>query len=260
MSVTNDSADPKWAEAWLPMFFPITKDSIILSKQQQRWRRDNWCLENVTPNMVEWEDYPFLHKPLDWPMGCILYDFPSSDGRFHGVTTNPAEGKGVVYYMVEDTAHYTKLWTWGDRQGEGNDLVGRPASDYYEPWSGVTNFAFFQTYQFEPQSEVFWELAILPITEGLTSTNTVELLSVVDAHIDERIDKLGSLKSMNKAATSSTTTGDDVEDTDPAMTGDTVEDTSANASFAEADEPTSAASIIGYSLYALTATFTLSFL
>ena len=276
MSVTNDSTDPKWAEAWLPMAFPITEDSIILSNQQQRWRRDNWCLDDVTPNMVEWEDYPFLHKPLDWPMGCIFYDFPSVDGRFHGVTTNPAEGKGVVYFMVENTAHYTKLWSWG-KQGEGNDLVGRPASDYYEPWNGVTSFAFFQTYEFEPQSEVFWELAILPITEGLTSTNTEELLSVVDAHIDERLDKLGSLLSMNAASTFSTTTNVTKGTTNPATTTDGTDNgtstnassgeanatgTSMNASSAASDEPTSAASIIGYhSLeYALTAIFTLSFL
>lgn len=272
MSVTNNSTDPKWAEAWLPMAFPITDDSIILSKQQQRWRRDNWCLEDVTPNMVEWEDYPFLHKPLEWPMGCIFYDFPSLDGRYHGVTTNPTEGKGVVYYMMEDKAHYTKLWSWGNQQSEGNDLVGRPASDYYEPWNGVTNFAFFQTYQFEPQSEVFWELAILPITEGLTSTNTDELLNVVDAHIEQRIDKLGSLKSLNTAAGNTTSTGDDMEgddaeDTNPAVTVDTNEDTSTNASIAEADEPTSAAYeptsaafVIGSAVCALTATLASSFL
>lgn len=133
MSVTNNDAagEAQWGEAWLAMTFPITEESTILSRQKLRWRRDNWCLDRETPNVVVWADYPFLRKPLHWPAGCIFYDIPSMEGNFHGVTT--AGGKGVVYYSPEESEHYTKVWSWGKRGADGNDLEGRPASDYYEP-------------------------------------------------------------------------------------------------------------------------------
>jgi hypothetical protein len=196
MSVTNpDEAAVKWGEAWLPMLFPITEDSVILSRQKSRWRRDSWCLDQVVPNIVEWADYSFLHKPLDWPMGCIFYDLPSMQGNFHGVTTVPAEGKGVVYYSPEDSEHYTKMWSWGKQGAEGNTLDGRPASSYYEPWSGSTNFAFFQTRAFQPQTELSWEIAILPISGGLTSEKGMEeLLEYVETHIEDRMDHLGDIQ------------------------------------------------------------------
>jgi len=203
MSVTNpDPMDAKWGEAWLPMTFPINDDSVILSPQQQRWRGVNWCMDDVTPNVVEWEDYPFLHRPLDWPMGCIFYDIPSMGGNFHGITTNSAKGEGVVYYSPEESAHYTKIWSWG-KQGDGNSLEGRPASDYYEPWSGATNFAFFQTSAFEPQTVLSWQIAILPISGGLTSQSKEELLGVVETHIDERMDQLGDIKGVKTISTRS---------------------------------------------------------
>jgi hypothetical protein len=196
MAVTNpDETEPKWGEAWLPMFFPISEDSTILSRQKQRWRRDSWCLDAETPNVVDWADYEFLHKPLQWPMGCIFYDVPSMQGNYHGVTTVPAEGKGVVYYTAGNSDHYTKLWSWGMRGAEGNDLVGRPASNYYEPWSGGTSFAFFQTRAFQPQTELSWEIAILPIAGGLTTDKGIdELNAFVEGHIQERMNQLSDLQ------------------------------------------------------------------
>ena len=185
------------------MTFPIDADSVILSPQQQRWRGVNWCLDDVTPNVVDWEDYPFLQRPLDWPMGCIFYDIPSLDGNFHGVTTNSATGEGVVYYSPEETPHYTKIWSWGKQGLDGNNLEGRPASDYYEPWSGATNFAFFQTSAFEPQTELSWQIAILPIAGGLLSSqsSTEELHGVVETHIDERMDQLGDIRGVQIRST-----------------------------------------------------------
>lgn len=201
MSVKNEEATPKIGEAWLPMTFPITGDSTILSHQELRWRRDNWCFDYMTPNIVKWDDYPIFDKPLDWPTGGIFYYFPRKNGRFHGVTTNPEEGKGVVYYAPDDItkpAHYTKMWSWGKKSESGGGAssltAGRPASEYYEPWSSGVNFAFFQTKQFEPMEEVSWEVAVLPITEGLTSPDKKKLLEVVDAKIDERMDKLGDIQ------------------------------------------------------------------
>jgi hypothetical protein len=199
MSVTNpDETAAKWGEAWLPMTFPIQEESTILSRQKQRWRRDSWCLDAETPNVVDWADYEFLHKPLQWPMGCIFYDLPSMEGNYHGVTTVPAEGKGVVYYTPETSEHYTKIWSWGkpgDVGNVGNGLVGRPVSNFYEPWSGSTSFAFFQTRAFQPQTELSWEIAILPIAGGLTSDKSVDALNdFVEGHIKERMNQLGDIQ------------------------------------------------------------------
>jgi len=166
---------------------------------------------------VDWEDYPFLQRPLDWPMGCIFYDIPSLDGNFHGVTTNSAQGQGVVYYSPEESAHYTKIWSWGKQGADGNQLEGRPASDYYEPWSGATNFAFFQTSAFEPQTELSWEIAILPIAGGLMTTSSQttmeELHGVVETHIDGRMDQLGDIRGVQIR---STITGEELSAPAPA--------------------------------------------
>ena len=182
------------------MTFPIKPDSMILSHQDLRWRRDNWCFDYMTPNIVKWSDYPVFDKPLDWPTGGIFYDFPRMNGRFHGVTTDPAQGKGVVYYAPDDMSkpgHYTKMWSWGKKgeSGASSLTVGRPVAEYYEPWSSGTNFGFFQGRDFDPQTEVSWEIAILPIKEGLISAkNKDDLLTFVDHHIDQRMGKLGDIE------------------------------------------------------------------
>jgi hypothetical protein len=196
MSVENSMDVPHQAEAWLPMTFPIDTQSKILSHQSMRWRRDEWCFEDL-PNMVTWQDYADTFDTcLKWPTGGIFYDFPRKEGLFHGVVTDSTAGTGVVYVCPDEVAtgglpHYTKMWSWGDKDaflnGGGNALTqGRPASEYYEPWSSGTNFAFFQTSTFEPKKEYSWEIAILPITGGLIDEDTSELLKKVDAEIASR--------------------------------------------------------------------------
>lgn len=197
MSVKNFDDFAKNAEAWLPMTFPIDEQSIILSRQKNRWRRDTWCFPDL-PNMVEWDKYPKFQKCLDWPTGGIFYDFPKKDGRFHGVVTDSKAGTGVVYVCPDEKdglPHYTKMWSWGNKdnfiQGGGSELTeGRPASEYYEPWSSGTNFAFFNSARFDPMTEVTWDVAILPITSGLTGTME-DMLDFVDFEIDKRPGLLG---------------------------------------------------------------------
>jgi hypothetical protein len=77
-----------------------------------------------------------------------------------------------------------------------NLALGPPISDYYEPWLSGTNFAFFQTAEFEPQTEVWdhWEIAIVPIPSGLTGSDQEQLLSVVDKHLDARSEQLDDLR------------------------------------------------------------------
>ena len=85
MTIINDTDKPSNAEAWLPMTFPINKQSEILSHQQTRWRRDEWW-NGFLPNIINWpgvtdikdengETYDW-NKPLDWPLSGIFYDFP----------------------------------------------------------------------------------------------------------------------------------------------------------------------------------------
>jgi hypothetical protein len=203
------------------MMFPITTESTILARQDLRWRRDNWCFED-RPNILTWENHADdLSRPLDWPTACIVYDYPTKQGLYHGVVTNPDEGRGVVYATSMEGPQYTKMWTWGskesfDRQGmiaamhdpnldsgakTGLNLaLGRPVSDYYEPWSSGTNFAFFQTAEFEPLTEVSWEIAIIPIPNGLTGSDRESLLSVVDDSLDERSEPLEGLQPVQREA------------------------------------------------------------
>lgn len=194
MSVKNSASYGQNAEAWLPMTFPIDEESMILSHQKRRWRRDNWCFKDL-PNMVTWGDHKLFDTCLDWPTGGIFYDFPEMDGRFHGVVTDSKAGQGVVYVIPEkkpgDLPHYTKMWSWGNKQnfvqGGGSALTqGRPSSEYYEPWSSGFNFAFFNNVRFEPNTDHSWEIAILPITSGLNSKNKAELLQHVDNQIAQR--------------------------------------------------------------------------
>ena len=129
---------------------------------------------------------------------CSLFlsdDFPSKEGIFHGVTTNPKEGKGIFYVTPDDDKHYTKMWSWGDPDLFNREealkqvpplAAGRPYAEYYEPWSSGTNFAFFQTSQFEPKMSYSWEVALLPIQEGLTSDNQEELKDIVRKEVKGR--------------------------------------------------------------------------
>ena len=194
MSVKNFDDYAKNAEAWLPMTFPIDTESVILDRQDRRWRRDNWCFQDL-PNMVVWDEYKLFHKCLDWPTGGIFYDFPELNGRFHGVVTDSAAGRGAVYVVPEkkegDLPHYTKMWSWGNKenfvQGGGSALTqGRPASEYYEPWSSGSNFAFFNNARFDAKTDQSWEIAILPITSGLAGKSKDEMLDYVDKEIAKR--------------------------------------------------------------------------
>ena len=193
MSVKNFDDFNKNAEAWLPMTFPIDKKSMILARQKMRWRRDNWCFKDL-PNLVPWDYFPQFDTCLEWPTGGIFYDFPKKDGRFHGVVTDSEAGTGVVYVCPDEEdgpPHFTKMWSWGNKEnfiaGGGSALTqGRPASEYYEPWSSGTNFAFFNNAEFEAKTEVSWDIAILPITGGLKDKTKDEMLDYVDAEIDKR--------------------------------------------------------------------------
>jgi hypothetical protein len=181
MSVENTDDFDKNAEAWLPMTFPIDAGSKILARQKERWRRDEWCFSDL-PNIVPWDKFPEYDTCLNWPTGGIFYDFPKKDGWFHGVVTDSTKGRGVVYVCPDETEsnpdalpHYTKMWSWGNKEnfvsGGGSSLTeGRPASEYYEPWSSGTNFAFFNSAVFDAKTKVEWDVALLPITEGLTGT------------------------------------------------------------------------------------------
>ena len=195
MSVKNYDDIGKDAEAWVPMTFPIDEKSKILSRQKMRWRRDEWCFPD-TPNLIPWDDYSKFHTALDWPTGGIFYDFPKKDGRFHGVVTDSTIGSGVVYVCPDEEEkkglpHFTKMWSWGNKEnfikGGGSALTqGRPASEYYEPWSSGSNFAFFNSAKFDPKTELTWDVAILPIQSGLKDKSLAEMLDYVDSEIDKR--------------------------------------------------------------------------
>lgn len=195
MKVENPTDETHHAEAWLPMTFPIDEDSHILSDQDKRWRRDEWCFPEVA-NIVDWKsnDMKDFNKPLDWPTSGIFYDYPSMDGTFHGVTTDQP-GKGIFYVAPDTTPHFTKMWSWGDkktfdRQKEIEKQpplgAGRPYTEYYEPWSSGFNFAFFQTSQFEPKMSYSWEIALLPIESGLDGDDNEKLKDVVRGEINKR--------------------------------------------------------------------------
>lgn len=197
MKVDNPTDEVKHAEAWLPMTFPITEDTQIVSEQVTRWRRDEWCFPDLA-NVVDWNSSEMedFKKPLDWPTGGIFYDFPYMQGNYHGVTTDPVAGKGIVYVTPEGgSPHYTKMWSWGNKDNFDREEelkknfalgAGRPYTEYYEPWNSGFNFAFFQTTQFEPMTSYSWEVALLPITSGMTSDDNEVLKSVVKGEILKR--------------------------------------------------------------------------
>ena len=55
--------------------------------------------------------------------------------------------------------------------------------EYYEPWSSAFNFAFFQTAEFHPKTLSSWDVAIVPIENGLDSAETSELRRAIEAHL-----------------------------------------------------------------------------
>jgi len=195
MKVTNPTDKTAHSEAWLPITCPIRKESQILSDQKMRWRRDEVYFGNMA-NMVDCnsDDYKQFHKPLDWETAGIFYDFPCKDGYFHGVTT-ATPGQAIVYVTPSDTPHFTKMWSWGDKDNFDREKelakqpplgAGRPYQEYYEPWSSGLSYAFFQTRQFEPKMSYSWEVALLPIQGGLTSDDNKYMCDQVRAEIEKR--------------------------------------------------------------------------
>jgi hypothetical protein len=208
MTVENPTRKSCNAEAWVPMTFPIDKNSQILSRQVTRWRRDEWW-NGFVPNVINWADINTFsddpkvdfNKPLSWPKSGIFYDFPHKQGLYHGCTIDKP-GKGIVYYAPEGKPHYTKMWGWGNpdnfvrEEAEKNDplAAGRPATEYYEPWSSGFNFAFFQTAEFKPMTRYNWEIALVPVPDGLENSKSLEeKLEVVDNYIDARIESLSTV-------------------------------------------------------------------
>ncbi|KAL7555337.1 hypothetical protein ACA910_012081 [Epithemia clementina (nom. ined.)] len=214
MTIINNTDKPCNAEAWLPMTFPINKESEILSHQKTRWRRDEWW-NGFLPNVINWADITNIqdesgetydwNKPLDWPLSGIFYDFPEKQGKFHGCTID-IDGKGIVYYAPETSAHYTKMWGWGDPEKFDREwaiinnpmAAGRPKTEYYEPWSSGFNFAFFQTTEFQAQKEYNWEIALVPIPGGLEYAKPLaDKLSFVDQYLEGMQSQLDSIKEVN---------------------------------------------------------------
>jgi len=200
MKVENPTYDEKKAEAWLPMTFPIVKNSQILSRQKMRWKRDDWCFPAL-PNVVDWQS-PHMKKlgfdkPLTWPTGNggIFYDFPKMDGNFHGIN-NPEKENGIVFVAPGDKSpHYTKLWGWGDDDLFDREealkqnpplAAGRPYKEYYEPWSSGFTFGFFNPSSFKPRTINSWEVALFPIKSGLKGNNSDHLCNIIERKINRR--------------------------------------------------------------------------
>lgn len=183
MCVENPTDASAWGEAWLPMTFPIDSDSQIISPQRKRWRRDEWC-HAKSANIVDFEGEELLH-PLRWKGSGIYYDWPMMDGNYHAVNL-PSQGRGVAYVTDSTTPHFTKLWSWGDKQYWNPKNVleqGRPATEYYEPWGSAFNFAFFQTAQFQPHSSSSWTAAIVPLDSGMEDADVHFLRRATEAHL-----------------------------------------------------------------------------
>ena len=191
MVVVNPTKKDALGEAWFPQTYPITEDSKIISPQRMRWKRDGWCFPDIA-QLFPWNNETFV-KPLDWPTSGIFYDFPSKEGNYHAVSAGDETGSGCacVTRDAPDEPQFTKLWSWGAGAGDAGGLdEGRPATEYYEPWASAFNFAFFQRAVFAADSTSSFEMAILPIDEGLSNDKsnkelreTVEV-AVAKARID----------------------------------------------------------------------------
>ena len=185
MSVTNPTSEDALGEAWFPQTYPITKESKIISPQRMRWKRDGWCFPDIA-QLFPWNNETFV-KPLDWPTSGIFYDFPSKEGNYHAVSAGDETGSGCacVTRDAPDEPQFTKLWSWGAGAGDAGGLdEGRPATEYYEPWASAFNFAFFQRAVFAADSTSSFEMAILPIDDGLSlDKSNKELRETVEAAV-----------------------------------------------------------------------------
>ena len=188
MKVENASNEDVNGEAWLPMTYPIEQESQIISPQEYRWRRDEWCFPQLA-NIVNFNDAnnEWLKYPLKWPSSGIFYDWPYMQGGYHAVN-RPSTGQGTAYITDKNSRHFIKLWSWGDKDNfdrETSDALakGRPATEYYEPWGSAFNFAFFQSATFKANTTYQWNAAILPIESGLTDTHNESLQRKVEKEI-----------------------------------------------------------------------------
>lgn len=185
MSVENPTEKAALGEAWFPQTYPITEESKIISPQRMRWKRDGWCFPDIA-QLFPWTDETFV-KPLDWPTDGIFYDFPTKDGSYHAVSAGDEKGSGCacVTRVAPDEPQFTKLWSWGKKASGGDGLSqGRPATEYYEPWASAFNFAFFQRAEFAAGSTSSFEMAVLPIDEGLSNDKSnKELRETVEAAV-----------------------------------------------------------------------------
>ncbi|KAG5181454.1 hypothetical protein JKP88DRAFT_246206, partial [Tribonema minus] len=185
MDVANPTPNLVRGEAWLPMTFPIDEKSQIISPQRKRWRRDEWCFPD-SANIVDFDTDTLLH-PLKWATSGIYYEWPTMDGHYHAVNL-PSKGRGCAYVVDPSVTHFTRLWSWGDKANFNRATAsvlakGRPAAEYYEPWSSVFNSAFFQTTEFKPYSSSGWSAAILPIDSGMGDANIYDLRRTVEDRI-----------------------------------------------------------------------------
>lgn len=191
----NNNSEATKAEVWLPQTYPCTMTSKVISRQVQRWKRDLWCF----PEEAQLVTFPGseYEKPLAWPTSGIFYDFPYVEGGYHGVSLGDGSGGGAVFVTRDEPGYHTKMWSWGDKANFNRETAdtlakGRPATEYYEPWSSASSFAFFQTMQFPPYSKLAWEGAVLPIESGLNDEDTVPVLC---AKVEEQI-RLKNVKVM----------------------------------------------------------------
>eukprot|EP00992_Anisonema_acinus_P007670 TRINITY_DN3582_c0_g1_i1.p1 TRINITY_DN3582_c0_g1~~TRINITY_DN3582_c0_g1_i1.p1 ORF type:complete len:238 (-),score=29.30 TRINITY_DN3582_c0_g1_i1:65-778(-) len=192
--VENPTDKTALAEAWLPMTFPINDKSQIISQQVLRWRRDEWCFDD-TANLIHFNraSSGLLH-PLSWKGDCILYDFPTMNGNYHAVNLPSSSSKGMAFITSSlGGPHFTKLWSWGNKTLFNREAelkkkpplgAGRPAKEYYEPWSSSINNAFFETAEFFPRTYSAWEVAILPMRHDDLGSDSIDLLrKTVETHV-----------------------------------------------------------------------------
>ena len=185
---TKDKEGPKdgWAVAWPPAQLGITE---TLKKQGLEGKDYLWGSFN-------------LNYPLQWPSpdGGITYDYPYMDGEYHAISFGSNTGRGMAYVPEESSEkkpHFTKMWSWGmpevfNRNEAANKdpplAAGRPVTEYYEPWASAFNTAFFELYQFPPNSKSSWEGRFVPITEGLgDDMKQHQLREVVDEAVEDAV-------------------------------------------------------------------------
>ncbi|MEM8994867.1 MAG: hypothetical protein AAGF23_08750 [Acidobacteriota bacterium] len=226
VSLVNPGRTSIRSEVWLSQTYPIDSDSRIISHQKKRRCKDPWVYETLldgkfqssdmaldaastTPpyvgasgSILRWPPSPIqagaatdLDKPLDWPSstGGILYDYPHRDGAYHAVSFGDGRGAAYVTHSDAERPHYTKMWSWGDRDLYDRQealrrdpplLGGRPTTEYYEPWGSAFTPAFFEPTEFPP-GESSWHALIVPIESGLDrDTTSAELRRRVDEIVD----------------------------------------------------------------------------